>query len=492
MKRIAIAGFQHETNTFSPIMTTREDFNGELDRDQLEHLGSDHFNSPVSGFYDKAKHFGFSIIPLVDYSAEPSNMVPRDVFDQLLGDILTRIEASDCDGIFLDLHGAMALEGYVDGETEILRAIRSRMGNIPIIASLDLHGNLAPKSVELCSGFVSCREYPHVDMFETGQRCAVIMDHIMNVGKLFHAFRQIPFLMPTSKETTFREPSKSLYRLISDVENRPGVVSASILQGFSGADMEHTGPSVLAYAVTRELAQKAADFLFQGIMDRESEFSSDVPGAEEAIADAIRLSATAVKPVILADIQDNAGGGSSSDTMFVLKELLNQNATGVAAGMIFDPESAAAAHSAGQGAKVELALGGKYIAGDSPLRAAYKIERLYDGIVTGTGPMTRGMQFSFGKMALLRLADILIVVGSRREQAADQSIFTILGVNPPEMKIVLVKSANHFRADFEPISSHVINVLAPGSDVEDPSTFAYNHLRSGVRLKGCGPLQIKK
>jgi microcystin degradation protein MlrC len=209
---------------------------------------------------------------------------------------------------------------------------------------------------------------------------------------------------------------------------------------------------------------------------------------EEAVSAAIRLSGLAFKPVILADIQDNAGGGSSSDTMFVLKELIKQNAAGTAVGMIFDPEAAAAAHSTGQGSVIELALGGKYISGDSPLQAAFRVEQLHDGVVTGTGPMAYGMQFDIGKMALLRLADIQIVVGSQRMQAADQALFTTLGVNPSEMKIVLVKSANHFRADFEPISSHVINVLAPGSDVEDPSTFIYRHLRSGVRLKGCGPL----
>ncbi len=495
MKRIAIAGLQHETNTFSPIPTTYEDFTlpnagRMLLAEDLRQLGSGRFNNPVSGFYDQAAALGFELIPLISFSTEPSNMTPMAVFDRLMDQLLDQLSAVECDGIFLDLHGAMALEGHLDGETEILVRLRERLrsrSRTPVVASLDLHGNLHPRSVELCTGFVACREYPHIDMFETGQRCAQLMAYALSGKPLFKAFRSIPFLMPSSKETTFREPSKSLYAMIGEVERRAGVISASILQGFSGSDVEYTGPSLLVYADTQQTADREADFLYNSILARESEFDSQVPGAREGVATAIRLAQTADKPVILADIQDNAGGGYSSDTMFIIKEMLAQNVSGAAAAMIYDPQAAAAAHAAGRGAVIELALGGKYIPGDSPLKAAFRVERLHDGPVTGTGPMARGMQFHFGKMALLRVDDLLIVVSSRREQAADQAVFTCLGVEPAHMKILLVKSANHFRADFTPIASHVIDVLAPGSDVEDPSTFTYRYLRSGVRLKGGGP-----
>jgi microcystin degradation protein MlrC len=496
MKRIAVAGFQHETNTFSPITTTFEDFvssslvyYGTQNRAEMERMGTGRFNSPVSGFYNRAKEFDFEIIPLVDYAAEPSSAVPLSVFDCLMGDIIQQIKNTHCDGIFLDLHGAMALEDFQDGETEILKRLRSVVSDIPIVASLDLHGNLAPQSVELVSAFVSCREYPHIDMFETGERCAVLMDLFLKNHSLYHAFRQIPYLLTCSKESTFRDPCKALYAKISEVESWPGVRSASMLQGFAGADMLDTGPSVLAYADSQTDADRAAEFLYQAFMDKESEFTSNVPGPKEAVAEAIRLANLEKKPVIMADIQDNAGGGSSSETMFVLKELYRQHAPKTTIGMIFDPEAAAAAHLAGKDSFVELALGGKYIPGDSPLQKKFKVERLYDGIVTGTGAMAKGMEFNIGKMALLRLDDIYIVVGSLRVQAADQSLFTVLGINPSEMKIVVVKSANHYRADFEPLASHVLSVLAPGTDVEDPSTFKYVHLRPGVRLKGNGPVQ---
>lgn len=498
MKRIAIAGFQHETNTFSPVKTTYDDFAaqgspfaGKLESADLYHLGQSRYNSAVSGFYHKANEIGFELIPLAEYGAEPSNLVPQAVFDRVMDDLLTRVQMTVMDGLFLDLHGAMVIEGFLDGETEILKRFRAVLGDIPIVASLDLHGNIAPQSMALCSAFVSCREYPHIDMFETGKRCAAMMDLFLNDIPVFYAFRQAPYLFTCSKESTFQDPSRALYAKIAEVEIWQGVHSASIMQGFAGADVEHMGPAVFAYASTPEMAEKAADFLLHAVLDLEGEFISDVPGVENGVMQAIRLAEVSDKPVVIADIQDNAGGGSSSDTMFILKELHRQGARSVAIGMIYDPQTAAAAHAAGEGAELEISLGGKFIPGDSPLTAKFRVEYLHNGQVTATGPMAKGLRLDIGRMALLRLDDILIVVGSTRIQAADQSLFTVMGVDPARMNIVVVKSANHFRADFEPIASQVISIIAPGTDVEDPATFMYRNLRSGVRLHGNGPVHTR-
>ena len=496
MPKIAIAGFQHETNTFSPVTTTLADFTGHgsayggmQDAADLTALGDGQFNSPVSGFIRRGRELGFTFAPAVSYSAEPSNAVPRDVFETLLEDILTRLQAEDCDGVFLDLHGAMVVEGFVDGETEILKRLRTALGDLPVVASLDLHANLTAESLELCSAFVACREYPHVDMYETGQRCADLMGYLLGGGVLFHHFRQMPFLLTSSRETTFEQPSKGLYGYIPVVETQPDVLSASIVQGFAGADVAHMGPSVFAYGKTPQAAEKAAAALYDAFAALESEFVSDGYSALEGVREAIRLAAELDRPVVISDKQDNPGGGSSADTTFILKELQRQGARGAVVGMLYDPSAADAAYAAGQGAQIELDLGGKYIPGDKPLHAVYTVEKLHDGEVTGTGPMAKGIRFHLGRMALLRLADILIVVGSTRMQAADQCLFAAVGVEPAQMQIVVVKSANHFRADFEPIAGRILSVVEPGSDVEDPSTFTYTHLRSGVRLKGNGPVQ---
>ena len=105
----------------------------------------------------------------------------------------------------------------------------------------------------------------------------------------------------------------------------------------------------------------------------------------------------------------------------------------------------------------------------------------------GTGPLLNGMPMDLGKMAHLKNGKVHVVVVSERMQAADQSFFRIVGIEPSEMKILVLKSSNHFRADFQPISSEIIYVEAPAAMIEDPAKVGYRNLRPGMRLGGNGP-----
>src|SRR5215208_3578634 len=67
----------------------------------------------------------------------------------------------------------------------------------------------------------------------------------------------------------------------------------------------------------------------------------------------------ASKPIIMADTQDNPGGGGHGDTTGLLAELIRQDARGAVFGLINDAESAAACHAAGEGATLRLSLGGR-------------------------------------------------------------------------------------------------------------------------------------
>jgi microcystin degradation protein MlrC len=187
-------------------------------------------------------------------------------------------------------------------------------------------------------------------------------------------------------------------------------------------------------------------------------------------------------------VQDNAGGGSPSDTVWLLEELVKKKIDRAVIGVIWDPHAAAAAHDAGVGARIQIALGGHTLPGHKPFEAEYLIEQLHDGDFLGTGPMVKGRTLNLGKMAQLRLDGIRIVVSTDRMQALDQSLFRVVGVEPSEMKILVLKSANHYRADFGPISGGIINVDAPSAIIEDPSKIAFTRLRDGVRLKGLGPV----
>jgi microcystin degradation protein MlrC len=208
---------------------------------------------------------------------------------------------------------------------------------------------------------------------------------------------------------------------------------------------------------------------------------------DDAIEWAISLSKKTDKPIILADVQDNPGGGSGSDSVWILEALIQRGVQDIAIGLIFDPAAARIAHAAGEGAYIKIDLGGKMMPGHAPCRAVFQVVKLLDGEIEGTGPMAKGMTINLGKMALLKIDGIFISVASARIQAADQAVFTAFGLDPRAMKILVLKSFVHFRAAFSEIAGKIIEVEAPGAEFDDPAGVCYVHLREGMRLGGKGP-----
>jgi microcystin degradation protein MlrC len=191
--------------------------------------------------------------------------------------------------------------------------------------------------------------------------------------------------------------------------------------------------------------------------------------------------------VILADVQDNPGGGGSADTTGILRSLIEAKATNAVVGILCDPAAAAAAHAAGEGQEVEIGLGGHTpTAGVEPLYAHYKVQKLGSGQFRTSGAVAGGLDVDLGPMALLAVDGTEIVVSSKRMQALDLEPFRHLGVEPAERNIVVVKSAVHFRAEFEPIAEQVLLVAAPGEFADNPEEYPYRRLRKTVRLRPCG------
>ena len=494
MARIAIGGFQHETNTFAPTKATFEDFARPggwpgLTRGAAIFPAMDGANLPIAGFIDAARALGHELLPLSWAQATPSAHVTDDAFERIVGQIVDDLAAlGGVDGVYLDLHGAMVSESHEDGEGEVLRRVRAAVGDeTPIVASLDLHANVTAEMVERSDALIAYRTYPHVDMAETGARAARVLDGLLSGrGGRYKAFRKIPFLVPIQAGCTMVEPAKGLYARVAELE-ADGVTSVSFAAGFGPADIRECGPAVMAYGVDQAAADGAAAALYDEILAREPDFVAKVWDPEAAVAHAIARARGATKPIVLADSQDNPGGGGNSDTVGLLEELIVQGAEDAALAILCDGEAAAAAHAAGEGAEIALALGAKSgLPGHRPLEATFHVERLGDGRFAGTGPFYRGVHAELGPMALLRVGGVRIVVATRKLQAADQAIFRHLGVEPTAQKILVLKSSVHFRADFAPIAAEILVVKAPGPNALDYSELAYRNLRPGVRLMPMG------
>ena len=509
MPRIAVGGFQHETNTFAPQRATWADFERAdawpgyvRGRELFDAVEG--YNIPIAGAVKTLQGLGHEMIPLSWCSAPPSSYVDEDAYERVAAGLLEDLAAAGpLDGIYLDLHGAMVAEHYEDGEGELLRRIRTLVGDsLPIVASLDFHTNMTPAMVRHSSAMVGYRTYPHIDMADTGSRAAALLDRLIREKRpLAKAFRQADFLIPLVWQCTMAEPTKGVFALIDEIErggaqggmtHNQGIVAIAHTPGFPPADIKECGPALVVYGHDQEAADAAADRILAAIKAKEGEFAGRLYTADEATVEAIRLAKTATKPIVLADIQDNPGAGGTSDTVGLLRALINHKAAGAVLGMIVDLEAATAAHQVGEGALLPCSVGAKVgYAGETPVEARWRVIRVASGDFTGTGPMFGGAQFHVGPYALITDEDsgVSVVLASARIQAIDQEQFRHVGIEPSQVPILALKSTVHFRADFQPIAETILVVQSPGAHISDPVEMPYEHLRPGIRLRPLGPVR---
>lgn len=493
MARIAVGGLHHETNSFAPLPATFERFAEAdgwppLSRGPAIFENTAGANLAITGFVDAARSRGHELVPLLWANACPSGPVTRDAYERLVGELLAALRAAPAvDALFLDLHGAMVCEHLDDGEGELLRRIRALRPELPIVAALDLHANVSEAMVRHADALVAYRTYPHVDLAETGARCLPLLEARLGDGPFASFHRKGGYLIPLPWQCTGIEPARGLYALLADLERREGV-SLSLCLGFPAADTPCCGPSVLAFGREAERVRRAGEELSRALDEAEPRFAGRLWQPGEAVAHA--LARPRPKPVILADTQDNPGGGGTSDTTGLLAELVRQRAPDAALALLCDPEAARAAHAAGVGSVLRgMPLGGRHgPPGVEPLVADWRVERLGDGRFVATGPMYGGNRVDIGPSVLLRpeaAPGVAVLVSSRRLQAADRAIFHHLGIESEKCRLLVLKSSVHFRADFEPIASEILVVEAPGFVTVDPRNLPFTRLPAGIRRSPC-------
>ncbi|WP_375460554.1 M81 family metallopeptidase [uncultured Enterovirga sp.] len=492
MARIAIGGFHHETNSFVLPETDFAYFASHRDRpplvrgeDVVSWLSGTSF--ALSGFMAAMR--GHDLVPLVWTSGGAGGPVTADAFERIAGELVGRLsEAMPVDAVYLDLHGAMVSADFEDGEGELLRRVRAVVGPaVPVTISLDYHANVTPEMVAHTDGLVAYLTYPHVDRAETGGRAARVVEALLARGRpTGRALRKAPFLIPLNGQCTLVEPSKGVVARTRTCEG--GLVSLSYLAGFPPSDLHWCGPSVIAHAWSQAEADGAADSMMAAIEAEEPRFAERMVPPEQAVAEAMALvGAGATRPVVIADTQDNPGCGGTADTTGLLRALVEAGAEGAALGFLCDPLAAAAAHAAGEGAELRLALGGRSgPEGVVPFEATFRVLRLGEGRFRTSGAVSGRREVDLGPMALLVIGGVSVAVTSKRMQALDQEPFRHLGIEPARQCILALKSTCHFRAEFEPIADAVIVALAPGYYLADPTSYPFRRLRAGVRLKPMG------
>jgi microcystin degradation protein MlrC len=208
----------------------------------------------------------------------------------------------------------------------------------------------------------------------------------------------------------------------------------------------------------------------------------------------MRCPARPENPFFIADVEDNAGGGASSDTTGLLRALDRRGADKAILALMNDPQAAALAHEevpappskpASAGARAVRAMRRCTPASRSS-RSAMAPSRSRARSIAAA-PRRSGRPPACASS--IRPGDIRVVVGSVRNQCLDRAYFRHIGLTPENARIICVKSTVHFRADFDPIAQATLAAAVPGALASDLTRRALQYLRPGVRLGPGRPAQ---
>jgi microcystin degradation protein MlrC len=489
--RIAVGGWLHETHSFAPVRTGYADFvtpggYPPLSRGAALLPALTGSATALAGALPVLQASA-EIVPLLWCLAMPAGPIEDGAFERIAAMLCADLaDAGPVDGVYLDLHGAALADSVPDVEGELLRRVRAIAGATPIVISLDPHANLTAAMVAHADAVAPYRTYPHVDMRETGARAAALLLERIGRGEPFaKAFRQVDYWFSLGSQCTLMGPMQAAMAERAAIAARHGVAELGFCFGFPYADFADCGAAVCCFAAAQAQADAAAAAFISYLAAHEADFVPDAMPAAAAVAAALEAARGATRPVIIADTQDNPGGGGHGDTTGLLAELVAQGAAGAVVCLINDADSTAACQAAGVDGVVTLALGGR--SDGVPFHGAARVLGLADGVFALTGPMGRGNTARLGKMALVEFPPgIRVIIASRKIQAYDQAILRHLGIDPAACAIIALKSSVHFRADFAPIAERIIVAAAPGPVIADPATLPFRHVRPGVR-KRAGP-----
>jgi microcystin degradation protein MlrC len=485
--RVLIAQFMHETNTFSKLPTTLEDYRKRWliagDAMVSRFAGT---RNEVGGYIDAAKKYGWEPVWGGAANATPSGTLTKETWEHIRDMIVGAAKkAGKLDAVCLSLHGAAVTATEDDAEGALLEALRGVVGpDIPVVATLDLHANATKKMAKHANALVSYRTYPHIDGYERAVQAAALAQEALEGRKKPRCLLVQPAMLEGADHGRTTQPGlmRELLAQADKFEAEPGINVVSIQAGFTWSDIPYTGPSVaVSYEPAAEARAKAvAAAMLDEIWKRRDESSSDYRPISDAIA-AARAGVGKNGPLVVADGTDNPGGGGYNDTTPVLQALLDAKVENVAFGTIFDPGTVQQAMKAGVGAEIDVVLGGHTDPSmGGPVKAKATVKMLSDGTFKNDGPMNAGVETSMGPTAVLRIDGVDVVTISNRIQTIDLQVFLSQGIDPRAKSVVVVKSVQHFRAAYAPIAREIMLVDSGGICSPDISRLKFTKLRRPI------------
>ncbi|MBC8263657.1 MAG: M81 family metallopeptidase [Anaerolineales bacterium] len=478
--KIFIASLGTETNTFSPFLTGLRNFS-----ETYLVRGGNHgdkpfiFAIPLVVWRRRAAERGWSVVESLCTFAQPAGITLRSVYESLRDEILADLKAAmPVDMVLLSMHGAMVAYGYDDCEGDLLAKVREIVGpDVPVGAELDLHCHLTQTMIENATAIITFKEYPHIDFAPRAKELFQIIAAAAE-GKVRPCMALYDCNMIGVYPTT-AQPMRGFVDRLKEMEGKDGVISISIGHGFPWGDVPDMGTRVLV--VTDNRPQHGAA-LAESLGQQFFGMREQIQPSYLTIAQALdRVLATEEGTVVLADGSDNAGGGAPSDSTFIIQALLERGVENAAVACVWDPIAVQLAMEAGEGAQFDLRLGGKMgpMSGD-PLDLRVTVRKVVPDAMQSFGHGPDKAQSRLGDAVALNANSIDIVVNSVRTQPFSPEVFTNLGIDPAQKRVLVVKSMQHFYAGFAPIAAEILYVAAPGALTPDFKALPYQKVKRNM------------
>ena len=478
--RIAVAQVKQESNSFSTQSTTIEDFqNFHYFRGQ-EVLNLRGSNTEMAGFLDCCEAAGVEILPTIAAFAISGGPLTEGTYQELKGDLIHYLQlVQPFDGVLLSLHGSMLALGDEDPDGTTLQEVRRLIGDIPLVVTKDLHAKVSRKSVQNSDVIVGFKTSPHVDQARTGERAAgILLDWLKGKIEPVMAYAKIPMVTPASTHVhSFDGPFKRLMDETVSME-KGGALSASVFTVQPWLDVSEMGFSTIVVtdrdpALAQSLACRLAGLAWN---ERTNFMKVELIPPQQAIQEALE---TPKGPVVLSDLADGTGAGSPGDSTAVLEALLEIEPDRKAFLYVCDPEVARSAARLGEGATIDVEVGGKKDTVFSrPFRFSGQVVRVRRAAYRFEGKAYSGISMDMGLSAVLRRGEIYLLVSSNPVFTTDPVLYRTLDLEPLEAQIVVVKSHIQFRSAYEGIATKVILLDTPGVSSDRLEQLPFRNLPS--------------
>jgi microcystin degradation protein MlrC len=440
--RIGIAGIAIESSTFCPHRSTVADFTVLTGQELLDIYDWARPGQELAGAAEW--------VPVLRARALPGGPLLASAYAALKADLLDRLQAAGpLDGVLLDIHGAMSVDGLVDAELDLVTAIREVVGpDAYLSAAMDLHGNVSEGFARALDLLTCYRTAPHVDTWETRERAARNLVTALDRGtRPVKAWVPVPVLLPGEKTSTRVEPAAALYATVPDIEARDGVLDAAVWVGYAWADEPRCHAAVVVTGWDAEAVAGGARELAEHYWKVRHEFTFVAPTAtlDECVDAALASSA---RPFLISDSGDNPGAGGADDVAWTLGRLLARDLPSAVCASVTDPDAVAALQAHTIGDEVAVTVGDAFGSG------------LGRVLVQGR------LRFVSPAAAVITVGGLDAVITARRTAFHDPAAFTEVGLDVTAYDIVVTK-IGYLEPGLYAIAADWLLALTPGGVDQD-------------------------